>query len=131
MSKRMSRLNNERWKDNEYRATISKQSKEQLIEQWQNPEYIAKLFASCKRSPNIPETLLLALTPENVTFVGNGKWWRTLKIMTADGLVIKHKNPDFLVKGQKKIIEFNGTYWHKDDYPDGAYHEAWANIGYK
>jgi very-short-patch-repair endonuclease len=66
-----------------------------------------------------------------VVYVGNGKWWRTLKVKTDEGIVTKHKNPDFLVKGQHKVIEFNGTYWHKDDYPDEAYHEAWAKIGYQ
>lgn len=39
-------------------------------------------------------------------------------------------NPDFLVKGQKKVIEFNGTYWHKEDYPDKIWIQAWKDIGY-
>ena len=122
-----SKQSKERWQNPEYRENISKRMKEL----WQNPIYVKKCLSALGRSPNIPEALLIALTPENVEYVGNGKWWRTLKVMTVDGLMTKHKNPDFLVKGQKKVIEFNGKYWHKDDYPDEAWQEAWRNIGFE
>jgi very-short-patch-repair endonuclease len=102
-----------------------------MKQRWQNPEYISKMLLALGRSPNIPEALLSILTPEQVIFVGNGKWWRTLKIKTNEGIVTKHKNPDFLVKGQHKVIEFNGDYFHKDDYPDELWQEAWAGIGYQ
>jgi very-short-patch-repair endonuclease len=93
--------------------------------------YIRKWVSSLNKSPNIPEALLIALTPEQIEYVGGGKFWRALKIRTEDKFVLKYKNPDFLVKGQKKVIEFNGTYWHRNDYPDEIWHEAWAGIGYQ
>lgn len=134
----------EQWKDPKFRESMSKQrqsmwqdaelrksASKRMIKYWQDPEYIAKRFASCKSSPNVPESLLIALTPESVKYVGNGKWWRTLKVMTDDGVVTRYKNPDFLVKGQKKVIEFYGDYFHRNDYPDEVWHEAWAKAGYE
>ena len=70
------------------------------------------------------------LTPPEVQYVGNHAWWRTLKVKTDDGYVTVHKNPDFLIKNQKKVIEFNGTYWHKNEYPDDVMQKAWSDIGY-
>jgi very-short-patch-repair endonuclease len=29
------------------------------------------------------------------------------------------------------IIEFYGKYWHKDEYSDEAWQEAWGRIGYQ
>jgi hypothetical protein len=110
-----------------------------IKERWRNPEYrqlmsqwFKNLWKPLNRSANKPESLLSVLTPENVEFVGNGKFWRTLKLKLPDGQIItRHKNPDFLVKGQKKVIEFNGDYFHRNDYPDEVWHEAWAGIGYQ
>lgn len=117
-----------RWEKSEYRNMMTIKAKER----WQNPEFVAKVFSGCKRSPNIPESLLLSLTPENVEYVGNGSFWKTLKLNLDNGQTITvHKNPDFKVKGQKKVIEFNGFHWHKNDYPDEVWQKSWAKIGFE
>lgn len=123
----MSEVLKQRWETSTYRNTMQ----EKMTKKWTEPEYVEKMMRRLRHTPNNPESLLSILTPENVEYIGNGKWWRTIKLETANGIVIKHKNPDFKVKGQRKLIEFNGTYWHKNDYPDNAYQQAWAKIGYE
>jgi len=44
-------------------------------------------------------------------FVGAGDWWRKL----PDG---KHKNPDFKLTGENKVVELYGDYWHRNDDPN-------------
>ena len=41
-----------------------------------------------------------------------------------------HKNPDFKVKGQPKIIELWGDYWHRGEFPKDII-EGWRNAGIK
>jgi very-short-patch-repair endonuclease len=59
-------------------------------------------------NPNKPEKILIELFKKfniNFKYVGNSKFY------------VDRFNPDFIDKKNKKIIEFNGTYWHtKDDY---------------
>ena len=115
------------WENTDYRENHSKHSKAM----WKKPDYIAKVFAGWRKAPNIPEKLLSQLTSDNIIFVGNGKFWRTLKLKLEDGqIVIKHKNPDFVCEKKRKILEFNGDYFHKNDFPDDVYIKAWKDIGY-
>jgi very-short-patch-repair endonuclease len=111
----------------EFRKQISKKMKER----WEDPEFINKFLKSQNTSPNKLEQIINSLTPEIVEFVGNRKWWRTLKIKDENGNeIIRHKNPDFIVKGHHKVIEIFGDYWHRGDTPE-KWHEAWEKIGYK
>lgn len=73
--------------------------------------------------PNNFEQDFNNLTPPNLRFVGNGSFWITFPDNT-------HKNPDFKVKGQKKLIELFGEYWHPlTDEQD--YVNKYKKIGYE
>ena len=77
--------------------------------------------------PNKPESIINSLTPDHIHYVGNRAWWRKLKIKTDNGYIEKYKNPDFKVKGQNKVIEIHGDYWHEGENTEAliqAYKEA-------
>ena len=111
----------------EYRKQIS----EKMKERWKDPEFINKFLKSQNTSPNKPEQMINLITSEIVQFTGNRSFWRTLKIKDENGQEkTKHKNPDFKVRGQRKVIEVFGNYWHRGDEAE-KWHEAWEKIGYK
>jgi hypothetical protein len=117
------------WNTPEYRNKVTKK----LKSLWDNPDvkFLERCFKIQNVCPNKPEQIINSLTPDIVEFVGNRKWWRTLKIKGENGEeIIKHKNPDFIIKGQHKVIELNGAYWHRNDDIQKWY-EAWEKIGYK
>lgn len=93
---------------------------------WQDPEYRRKqLFAMGKGmgiKPNRAEKFILFLL--NRMYPGEWKY-------TGDfSFTVNGKNPDFVnINGQKKIIEFNGTYWHQEDIP-GEREAIFAEYGY-
>ncbi|MBA7582013.1 hypothetical protein ES708_23932 [subsurface metagenome] len=70
---------------------------------------IEKMLKANKCRPTNPEKVFDELTPDNVRYVGNGSWYR----WTGK----KHRNPDFKITGQNKVIEIFGTYWHRDENP--------------
>lgn len=78
------------------------------------PKYKKKdysyLWIAARRNikPTRPERILNDITPKSVRYVGDGNKW----IKLENG---RNKNPDFIVDGQKKIIEVFGNYWHKND----------------
>ena len=74
-----------------------------------------------QQSPNLLESYLDSLLPEDVEFVGNGKWWRRV----AGGASM---NPDFKVKNANKVIEVYGDYWHRDDDPNERI-KLWKSVG--
>jgi hypothetical protein len=59
-----------------------------------------------RRNPTYGELLLNWLTTDLVEFVGDGILW-------VDFRDARRKNPDFVVLGQNRVIEFLGDYWHK------------------
>lgn len=68
-----------------------------------NPEYIKKRISSLIKKPNKPEKLLIEIINKNnfpFIYVGDGR------------KIIGSKNPDFIHKSDKKIIELFGDYWH-------------------
>jgi len=75
----------------------------------QNLKYVKGLIKKLEMGNNLrptkPEKIFDELTPDNVRYVGNGKWWRN------------HHNPDFKITGQNKVIEIYGDYWHRNDDP--------------
>lgn len=73
--------------------------------------------------PTKPERIFNEMTPDYISYVGDGNFWVSFK----DGV---HKNPDFKIIGQKKVIEIWGDYWHKDDDPYDLIYQ-YAEIGYK
>lgn len=56
--------------------------------------------------PTRPERIFDSITPKSVKYVGDGNKWIKLK----NG---QNKNPDFVIDGQKKVIEVFGDYWHR------------------
>lgn len=70
-----------------------------------------EMLKTQKKRPNKLEQRFNELTPHSVQYVGNRAFWVTL----PSG---KHKNPDFKIKNQRKVIELFGDYWHKDDNPN-------------
>jgi hypothetical protein len=80
---------------------------EKLLERktnWLNAPLRGKGFEG--RQPTKLEKAIIELNLNNTRFTGDGKFWLTFK----NG---KHKNPDFKIKGQRKVIEVGDTqYWH-------------------
>lgn len=75
---------------------------------WKDPEYIKNVILASNLKPNKPERFLTELLqeffPNEWKYVGDFQVW------------IVGKNPDFInINGQKKIIEFFGSYWHKPE----------------
>lgn len=76
------------------------------INNFSDPYYVEKLRKGLNKKPNKPETTLINLLESlnlNYEYVGNFTFW------------IGNKNPDFICKSRKKIIEFFGIYYHKID----------------
>jgi len=62
------------------------------------------------------------ITPDNIRYVGDRKLWIKTKK--------RNRNPDFIIKGQKKVIELFGDYWHKGENPKYKIKE-YNDVGYK
>jgi len=98
-------------------------------ELWKDKDRQLKfLFSYLKLKPNKPETLLgnmlNVLFPKEYKFVGDGK------------VILGGFCPDFInCNGSKKIIEFNGQFWHtKDQYvidKDKRKLAMYKSLGYK
>jgi hypothetical protein len=95
---------------------------------WTNSEYIIKVLKAINIKPNKPESIINALTPGNVRYVGNRQWWRKLMILENGEYIERYKNPDFKVKDQKKVIEVHGDYWHKGE-DTNALIQAYKDVG--
>jgi len=73
-------------------------------------DYIKKYKKGLNASPNKCEKLIFKLInelyPNIYEFTGDFSFW------------IERLNPDFVFKKEKMIIEFFGTYWHKEEDVD-------------
>ena len=93
---------------------------------WQNPEYRARQLKAIANAqtikPNKPETFLIETFEE---------WYPKEWKYTGDfSFIVNGKCPDFVnCNGQKKIIEFNGSYWHRNDIL-GEREKIFAEFGY-
>lgn len=79
------------------------------LDNWQDSNFVEKTLRRLGARPTTPERELASLAPE-LRYTGNGSWWR----MLPNG---KHKNPDFKVPHQNKVVEVYGDYWHRNDDP--------------
>jgi len=90
------------WDNEEYRKEQTQIRKDHF----KNPEYLKKYRAGMTAKPNKAEKrLMLILDGINICkyeFVGDFSLW------------IEGKNPDFINKEQKKIIELFGVYFHNE-----------------
>ena len=62
------------------------------------------------------------ITPKNIKYVGDRKLW----IKTKKG----NRNPDFIIEGQRKVIELFGDYWHEGENPKHKMKE-YNDVGYE
>lgn len=93
----------------EHKRKISVATSKSIKKLYQNLEYAKRHHEAMSRlsfSPNKIELRLLAflnkLFPSEYKFVGNGEF------------ILGGRCPDFMnVNGQKKLIEYDGEYWHK------------------
>lgn len=69
---------------------------------FQDEVYAKKVSETWKESPNkLEQKVLKMLEPYGWEFVGDGQVW------------IVGKNPDFIHRESKRLIEVFGDYWHK------------------
>jgi len=101
-------------KNPNYGKKLSTKQKEQIRrtskKNWKDPEYVEKCLKATEKRPTFPEKLFDEMTPNEIRYVGNHAYWRTF----PDG---KHRNPDFKITGQNKVIEVWGKYWHEGEDP--------------
>ena len=94
---------------------LAKQSRKMKQQYLEGVRDIAVLLGGLKRKPTkdelILDIILQRFYPDKWRYVGNGKIW-----LTSCG---KHMNPDFVDNnGNKKAVEYNSSYWHKNDNED-------------
>jgi len=118
----ISENNRRRWEDPEERKTLSaairasmsspdfrRERSEICKKNWKDPEYVRKTMESKAKAikhiarPNMEELDFLYWVE---TFRPNSIKYNTRYIPQAD------LTPDFIVIGQKKVIEYFGVYWH-------------------
>ena len=95
---------------------------EKIKSYWRDPMWVAKFLKSISRKPNNKErqiqSLLDSILPDEYLY--NDGWF-----------ILSYKIPDFVnINGKKKIIEFFGTYWHRNDNPQHRINR-FAKVGYK
>lgn len=74
-------------------------------------EHKFKLLKSQKRSFTKPEMKVYESYLDSIEYTGDRSKWVKFK----DGTV---KNPDFIIKNQRVVIEVFGDYWHKGEDPN-------------
>lgn len=90
---------------------LSEEEREKIIGPWRE---------GLKKSPNnIEKALLEMIQGLGFEFVGNGKFW------------IGRRNPDFVNRKERIIIELFSRYWHKDKAADDARIKAYKKGGFR
>ncbi len=82
------------------RPEVREKLRKIALKYWKNSNFVKKQMFARKIRPNKIELKLKELFPK-LEYVGDGT------------LVIGGRCPDFKVKGQMKLVEFFGDYWHK------------------
>jgi len=115
---RYSKARKKMWQDPKFRKKVC----ETHLENWQDPEFQEMMVIARNMKPNKLEKYFDEITPDSIRYTGGG------------GFFIRCRNriclPDFKVKGQKKVIELFGDYWHKGENPDDMIKE-YAEAGWK
>lgn len=73
---------------------------------WENPEYQEKVFKGIKHRPSGGEKKLMKIIKDNnllFEYCGDGKTF------------INRRCPDFIIYGERKLLEFFGDYWHSPE----------------
>ena len=100
-----------RKKISEANSNPSEERRKQISEStkllWQDPVYVQKVLTAWNLKPNEPEQLIYNILQK---FLPNEY---TLNIK-GEVLILAGKRPDFVnINGKKKVIEFNGCYFHE------------------
>jgi len=115
---RYSKARKKMWQDPKYRRRL----KESHKKKWSKPEFREMMAVARNMKPNSLEQFFDEITPDSIRYTGGG------------GFFIRCKNriylPDFKVRGQKKVIELFGNYWHKGEDPNNMI-EEYAEAGWK
>lgn len=100
---------------------VKEKIRKTIVKRLQDPT-IKKIWVNnFKIKPNKPERKILEVCKEsfpNFEYVGNFQFW------------VKTKNPDFIDKTHKLIIEYDGSYWHRDKQKDDERNRIYAENGY-
>ena len=91
-----------------------------LKKRWSDPKEKLKMLTTITLSPNKIETNFHEHFKDKIKFTGDRQFWIRFDVKYASGDKAGkfiHKNPDFKVHGQKKVIELYGDYWHQNDDP--------------
>ena len=105
------------------KATKQLQS-EAMLKRLENPEYRKMLYLRLQKRPNKSEIRLQALIdiacPDEYKYTGDGSFSIDYRYF-----------PDFTnCNGQKKVIEFYGDYWHRNDNPQDRI-DKFAEYGFE
>lgn len=109
---------------------VKKKISKTIKKLWKNdPQYKKRYINSLNKvKPNKPEQIILKIITNNCLnfiYVGNGTKWITAKNN-------KRFNPDFIDFINRKIIEFDGKYWHSNKKErDKLRNETYISKGYK
>ena len=78
-------------------------------QQWQDPEYVAKLIKAMALSPNkLEQRIIKILEPTYPEYKYNGDF--------GQGICLGGLTPDFVnINGRKEVIEILGDYWHSPE----------------
>ena len=83
---------------------------EATTKSWQNPKHAKTIIESWHRKPNKPERWLNKFLQKILP----GEYQLNVN---AEVMILGGKIPDFVnINGQKKIMEFNGGYWHGEEF---------------
>lgn len=99
----------DKWNDPNSKLNSAEYKEKQSVlskEKWKNEVFLEKIRKSICLKPNRPENFLINLFYEmnlSYEYTGDFSFW------------IGGKNPDFVDKNKKKIIEFFGSYFHSKE----------------
>lgn len=84
-----------------------------LINKWKNDEeFVKKMLFNQNRKPNKPEKFLIRYFKKNnipLRYVGDFSFW------IGPCISGKRRNPDFINVEKKKVLLYNGLYWHTNE----------------
>jgi hypothetical protein len=132
-----------RWQDPEYKERVSKKiqavkclpenrkkTSKQTLARWNDPAQREQLLNGARSmismaKPNNTEKAILAMLdeiqPELWVFTGGGRHAKR----------VAGHYPDFLSETQGKIVELDGSYWHKNIDKDHKRNTAYIKAGYR
>ena len=105
------------------RPEVKERQSKSLKIKWRNPEFIENQRIARNLHPNKQESFWRSVLPERYPMLG----WEYTGDFT---FWINCKNPDFVSKKYKLIIEYNGGYFHQNDVP-GQREAIFAEWGWK